>query len=118
MKNLTIKTAIEIGFDFENADFENKDELVVMVIEFLNENIDKLPTQENECEVSGSGNKQNVNHGDYSSSGEILQYGYDYWKTPADFKHYHSSFLHIDEKTGECFNMMLFQLTGVNDMNS
>lgn len=44
-----------------------------------------------------------VNNNGYNSSGDIIHYGIDYWRTPADTKHFHSSFLEIDKETGECY---------------
>lgn len=118
MKTTTIAKAIEIGFDYENSIFETRKELEQEVMDFLNENIEKLEQIEDECEVSGHGSSQFVNYGNFSSSGQIIDYGYDYWYSPADKKHFHSSFLLIDEETGAPYCMNLYQITGENEYNT
>lgn len=117
MKTLTIKAAIEIGFDYENSTFETREELEKEVMNFLNENLEKLEIIEDECKVIGHGNSQCVNYGNFSSSGQILDYGMSYWITPADKKHYHSEFLFINND-GKPFKMCLFQYTGKNEWNT
>lgn len=117
MKNATILQALEIGFDFENSTFEDKEELQKEIIEFLNENVELLPRTEDECEVNGNSNKQFVNHGDYSSSGEILQYGPDYWYLESGSKIFHSNYLLIDGD-GKCYNMNLYQVVTENEYNT
>lgn len=97
MKNLTIKTAIKLGFNFENSDFETKEEFEKEIIEFLFENSNKLKRVNEECEVTGSGNRQYVSHGDYESSGEIITYGYDFWRTRKGTRIYHSQFMRIED---------------------
>lgn len=118
MKTLTLKKALEIGFDYENSNFETRDELEQEIMDFLSKNEDKLEQREDECEVTSHGRSQHVSYKGFESSGEIIQYGIDYWRTPADTKHFHSSFLEIDEETGYPYCMNLYQLTGKNEYNT
>ena len=95
MKNKTIAAAIEMGFDF--AQFDNETELKEVfqaMFDFLNENIDKLEKTYDECEVTGNGSHQNVNHIDYTSSGKIIDWSYYYGKPRQ--KAEHSEYLYID----------------------
>jgi len=117
MKNLTLLQALQIGFDFENSSFEDKEELQKEVYEFLNENLELLPREEDECDVSGHGSSQYVNHGDYSSGGEILQYDENYWFLQPGSKVFHSNYLFIDNE-GKCFNMNLYQVVRENEYNT
>ena len=119
MKTLTLQKAIEIGFDFENSTFENREELEQLVIEFLNDNVDLLErSEEDECNVHQSGRSQHVSYGDFESSGEIISWGPNLWNKPADYKIYHSYFLVIDQKTGEPYKMNLFEYVGENEYNT
>lgn len=104
MKNQTIVTALKLGFDYENSDFETKEELESSIMDFLRDHMNELPKLKDYCEVTGSGSRQNVNYGDYCASGEIMQY------EPFGRKHrvYHSSFLEIDQETGKCYEMQLW----------
>lgn len=118
MKTLTLQKAIEIGFDYENSEFETREELEQLVVDFLHENTDKLSIREDECEVSQHGRSQSVNYKNFSSSGEIISWSYDLWYKPADHKIYHSDFLEIDEKTGEPYKMNLYCFVGENEYNT
>ena len=76
MKTLTLQKAIEIGFDYENSEFETREEFEKEVINFLNDNVDSLERkEEDECKVSQSGRRQSVSYGDFESSGEIISWG-------------------------------------------
>lgn len=57
------------------------------------ENFDKLPVKEEYCEVDCSGRYQNVSYGDYTCSGDIVDFGW--W--------YHNFYKHavVSELTGE-----------------
>jgi len=105
MKTKTLLIALKLGFDFENSSFEDRDELETEVIEFLSENIEKLPKLKDFCEVSQNGRLQNVNYGNFVSSGEILDYSSYYGKRKQRI--YHSSFLHI-EADGSAYEMKLY----------
>lgn len=117
MKNATIKKAIEIGFDYEKSEFENRQEFEQEIMGFLNENQDELEKREDECDVTGHGNTQSVNYGNFTSSGEIINYDTDFFKLPANTKYFHSKFLDVDKKTGEPFQMCLYELVRKNDWN-
>lgn len=106
MKNKTITTVIKLGYDFETSSFETIEEMEKEIIQFLHENTDKLPVIKDFCEVNQSGRNQYVHYGDFNISGEIVEWSSYYGKRKQRI--YHSDFLHIDEKTGECFKMMLY----------
>lgn len=118
MRTLTLKTAIEIGFEYENSDFETREELEAQIMDYLLKNTDKLRKEEDECKVQGKGIRQYVNYDDFSSSGEIITWDAYLWNKPADHKIFHSSFLVIDKKTGEPYEMNLFEYVGKNETNS
>ena len=106
MKNSIIKQALELGFDFEN--FSNEDSLDVVylaMIDFFNDHSNELPRIEDECEVSSHGHTQTVNHGNYTSSGEIVDRSY-YWSKPVGFKVFHSDY--VTEENGIMCNMNLY----------
>ena len=42
MKNLTILKALEIGFSYEDSNFETREELEQEIIDFLSGNLDEL----------------------------------------------------------------------------
>jgi hypothetical protein len=104
MKNQTLKDALRIGFSIEDISFESSEEFEKMVIDYLNENTERLPKLRDFCEVNGHGDRQYVNYGDFYSSGEIMHY--DLYAR----KHriYHSSFLYIEEQSGKCYQMNLW----------
>lgn len=108
MKNLTIKTAINLGFDYENSDFETKEELEQEIMNFLAEHLNKLPKVKvtEEVVVTGAGYRQNVNYMDYTCSGEIIQWSRELNSKPRH-KIWHSSFFDILEN-GQPVEMMLF----------
>lgn len=108
MKNLTIQTAIKLGYNFENANFETIEEMEKEIIEFLHENSSKLRRVNEECEVRVHGNSQYVSYDDYSSSGEILEYGPGYWSKRVGTRVYHSEFMRI-EKDGLPVSVNLYQ---------
>lgn len=101
MKTETLRTAIKLGFNFDDADFETREQFEQIVVDFLSENTSKLPKLKEYCEVTNNGRGQSVEHKGYSSSGDIMHYD-NYSR-----KHrvYHSNYLHIDEATGKCFEM-------------
>jgi hypothetical protein len=113
MKTQTIKTAIRLEFDFEGQDFETKESFEELIVDFLNENVNLLPRINERCEVTGSGNRQQVSHGDFESFGEIIDWGYYHFKKRQ--RAYHSNFLRIDEKTGNCYNVNLYDMAGGNN---
>lgn len=105
MKNKTLLAAFKIGFDYENSDFESQEEFEQIVFDFLNENVERLEQIEDECEVTGDSRGQNVNYGDFTSSGEIIQWR-DWWYEPRQ-KIYHSNFLYINDD-GQPLQMKLW----------
>lgn len=111
MKNLTITTAVKLGFDFENSDFETKEEMRQKIFDFLNENLDKIKRSKSDfCKVNGSGTRQFVNFGDFNSSGEIVDWSAYYGQRKQRI--YHSEYLGIDEKTGAVYVQKLYCFSG------
>jgi len=114
MKNLTLQTAIQLGFDYENAEFETKEELNELIIDFLNDNLNKLPKVNEHCEINQHGRNQFVNwasltyDGDYSTSGELFNYSRDYQQAKKGTRFYYANFLVIHKTTGKPFNMNLY----------
>jgi len=115
-KNSVITQAISLGFDFEQFTIETDlQEVGQTIIEFFNENSEKLERIEDECEVTTSGRSQSVNYDDYSSSGEIVDFSNNWSKSP-ETKVYHSNF--VMEQNGEMKNMNLYYLVGETDYNA
>lgn len=97
MKNNTITAAIALGFDFSQFDNETElSEINTAVLQFLDDNCNKLPQEFDECEISGSGFKQYVNHGDFSSSGEIIDW-LKYYHSGKRTKVEHSNYVYIKD---------------------
>lgn len=106
MKSKTIATAIKLGFEFDNVVFDSEDELKDLIIDFLNDNQDKIKkTEKHFCEVSSNGRNQHVEFGNYSSSGEIVDWSFYYHKRKQRI--YHSDFLEIKEN-GEVVKILLY----------
>ena len=96
MKNKTLTAAMKLGFDFENADFDSKEELQGLIMQFLNESESKIKNIENQfCEVTSNGRSQNVSFGDFTSSGRIVNYSEYYRKRKQRI--YHTSIVTIDK---------------------
>ena len=115
--NKIISQAISLGFDFEQFDNETDLKEVSQVIyDFFNEKSDKLPTLEDECEVSNHGYSQTVSYRDYVSSGQIVSFS-ENWHNSPDTKVYHSDFIMVD-KDGLIKNMRLYYLVGETDYNA
>ena len=116
IKNSIFTQAIELGFDFSTfSDDTTVAEIEGALIEFFNENSEKLPQTEDECEVTSSGRYQNVNYGDFTSSGEIVNFS-DNWNKAPKTKVFHSSFPMLD---GDKFvNVNLYYLVGETDYNA
>lgn len=106
MKNLTITTAIKLGFDFENTTFNTVEEMEKEILEFLHENQDKIKKVENHfCEVTQHGNSQNVSFGDFTSSGDIIHWSdYSYKRKQ---RIYHSEFMDVN-KDGSVVRIKLY----------
>jgi len=106
MKNSIIKQAIELGFDFEQfSNEDNLDAVYLAMMDFFNEHSSELPRLEDECEVSIHGHTQTVNHGNYTSSGEIVDRSH-FWSEPVGFKVFHSEY--VMEHNGLMHNMNLY----------
>jgi hypothetical protein len=105
MKTITFKTAIILGFDYGNSSFDTREELEQLIVNFLNDNVEKLPKLKDFCEVHQHNHNQHVSYGNFFSSGEIVDWTSHYNRR----KHriYHSSFLHI-ENDGRCYEMKLY----------
>lgn len=116
IKNTIITQAITLGFDFEQFDNDNTmEEVMQSLVEFFSENSDRLPTMEDECEVTSNGRSQNVNYVDYTSSGEIVHFSENWHKAP-ETKVFHSDF--VMEDAGIMKNMRLYYLVGETDYNA
>ena len=104
--NTTIAKSIKLGFDFEQ--FEDDTQLSTIyksILDFLHENFEKLDLFFDECEVTSYGSSQNVSHGKYTSSGDIIRW--DYYERKPRQKVVHSSYLYIDDY-GTPLNMSLW----------
>ena len=117
LKNETIIQAIDLGFDFHLSTDDNTtvEELKSLLLDFFDENREKLPREEDECEVSGSGNGQSVIYGDYICSGEIVNFSAHWHKAP-ETKVFHSEFVRQD--AGLMKNTNLYYLVGETDYNA
>lgn len=114
--NTIITQAIALGFDFEQFTAETElEEVAQAMIDFFNENSEKLEQIEDECEVTGSGSKQHVSYGDFKSDGEIVDFS-DNWNEPPDTKVFHSNF--AMEQDGVMKTMNLYYLVGETDYNA
>jgi hypothetical protein len=118
LKNETILQAIELGFDFHLSTDDNTtvEELKSLLLDFFDENREKLPRKEDECKVSGSGNSQSVIYGDYVCSGEILSYRDNAFDAP-DTKIFHSDFV-MQQRDGRMVHMNLFEYVGPTMYNA
>lgn len=91
----TIQTAIRLGFEYADSKFSSKEEFENDIIDFLNENSDKIKKVEKHfCEVTG-GRNQHVSFGDYWADGEIVDWSYYYHKRKQRI--YHSDFIDYKE---------------------
>jgi hypothetical protein len=116
LKNSIIKQAIELGFDFDASIADTLEELNQELMDFFNENSDKLPRLEDECEVTTNGRTQHVSYGDFWSDGEIVDFRAHWHKSP-DTKVFHSDFV-MEDSDGLMKNMNLYYLVGDTDYNS
>jgi hypothetical protein len=115
-KNTIIAQAISLGFDFEQfTDDTTIEEMLQIMVDFFSENSEALPQLEDECEVTSHGRSQNVSYGDYTSSGEIVDFSENWHKDPSH-KVFHSDF--VMEDGGIMKNMRLYYLVGETDYNA
>lgn len=115
-KNTIITQAIGLGFDFEQfTDDATIEEMLQVMMDFFNENSEKLPRLEDECEVTNHSRSQNVSYGDFVSSGEIVDFLAHCADSP-ETKVFHSSF--VMEEEGIMQNMNLYYLVGETDYNA
>lgn len=115
-KNTIISQAIALGFDFSQFDAETEvSEIEQAMMDFFNENSDKLERIEDECEVTSNGRSQHVSYGDFWSDGEIVHFS-DHWHKSPETKVFHSDFVMEDE--GVMKNMHLYYLVGETDYNA
>lgn len=116
MKNSIIKQAIDLGFDFETfSKDDSMEDVYQAMMDFFSENSDKLEQIEDECEVNSHGRSQYVSYGDFSSSGEIVDFSAN-WNESPDKKVFHSNF--IMENEGVMMNMNLYYLVGETNYNA
>lgn len=109
-KNTIITQAINLCFDFSQfSDDTNIEEMLQIMMDFFSENSRELPELEAECDVEMFGRNQSVNYGDYTSSGEIVDFSSNWHQAP-DHKVFHSDFIMEDE--GIMKNMRLYYLVG------
>ena len=117
IKNTIISQAIELGFDFEqftnDADLQ---EVSQALMDFFNENSEKLPRLEDECEVTNNGRSQHVSYGEFWSDGEIVDFSANWHKSP-ETKVFHSDFV-MEDADGLMKNMHLYYLDGETDYNA
>jgi hypothetical protein len=117
MKNSTIIQAISLGFDFDQfTDDTTIEEIMQSLVDFMSENSDKLPQQEDECEVTTNGRSQTVSYGNFTCSGEIVDFAINWHKDPST-KVYHSDFVQMD-KDGNFYKMNLYYLVGQTEKNA
>ena len=83
------------------------------MLDFFNENSEKLEQIEDECEVTG-GRNQHVSYGDFESDGEIVNFSENWSKSP-ETKVFHSNF--VMQQNGVMKNMNLYYLVGKTDHN-
>jgi len=116
MTNSIITQAISLGFDFDLFTNDTTvEEIQETLFEFFNENSEKLPQIEDECEVTSHGHTQGVSYGDFTSSGEIIRFSENWHKSP-DTKVFHSNF--VMEHEGIMKQMNLYYLVGETDYNA
>lgn len=117
IKNTVISQAISLGFDFEQ--FTNDAELQEVeqaLVDFFNENSDKLPRLEDECEVKSNGRTQHVSYRYFWIDGEIVDFS-SHWHESPDTKIFHSDFV-MEDADGLMKNMHLYYLVGETDYNA
>lgn len=115
-KNTIIAQAITLGFDFEQFEEETTvEEINQALVDFFNENSEKLERLEDECEVTNNGRTQHVRYGDFWSDGEIVDFSSNWHKSP-ETKVFHSDF--VMEDAGVMKNMNLYYLVGETDYNA
>ena len=116
IKNTIITQAIALGFDFEQFTDETElQEVEQAMVDFFNENSEKLERIEDECEVTTNGRTQHVSYGDFWSDGEIVDFSSNWSKSP-ETKVFHSDF--VMEQDGVMKNMNLYYLVGETDYNA
>lgn len=117
MNNTTLLQAIELGFDFDQyADDQSFNEIMPDLIDFMNENYERLPQIEDECEINSHGRSQTVSYEDFVSSGDIMDFSAHWHKAP-ETKIFHSSFVKMDSE-GKFTNINLYYLVGETDYNT
>lgn len=116
--NSVISQAIELGFDFEDFTEETTiEELYQHLMDFFNENSERLEQEEDECDVESHGRNQYVSYGEYNSSGDIVDFS-QHWGDDPDTKVFHSDFVFLDEKTNKMKRMSLYYLVGETYLNA
>ena len=116
IKNTIITQAIALGFDFEQFTSETElQEVEQAMIDFFNENSEKLPRLEDECEVTSNGRSQHVSYGDFWSDGEIVDFSSNWHKSP-ETKVFHSDF--VMEHDGIMKHLYLYYLVGETEYNA
>lgn len=115
-KNTIINQAIALGFDFSQFDAETElQEVEQAMMDFFNENSDRLERIEDECEVTNHRRSQYVSYGDFWSDGEIVDFS-AHWFDDPETKVFHSDF--VMEDNGVMKNMNLYYLVGETDYNA
>lgn len=95
VQNSVINQAINLGCDFSDFN-EYSFDLNDFLVEFFIENSAKLPQLYDECDIITHGNSQSVIYGDYSCSGQIIEFS-KHWTDDPGTKIYHSAFLVLDD---------------------
>lgn len=115
-KNTIIAQAITLGFDFEQFEEETTvEEINRALVDFFNENSEKLERVEDECEVTNNGRTQHVSYRYFWSDGEIVDFSSNWDKSP-ETKVFHSDF--VMEDAGVMKNMNLYYLVGETNYNA
>lgn len=115
IKNTIISQVIALGFDFEQFSAETElREVEEAMIDFFNENSEKLERVEDECNVQTSGRSQYVIYCDYRTDGDIVDFSENWHKSPKT-KVFHTNFLM--EKDNLIKNMYLYYLVGKTEHN-
>lgn len=114
--NTIISQAIELGFDFGIlTDDTTIEEIKQSLVDYFNENSERLERVEDECEVTNNDRTQHVDYENWSCDGEIVDFS-KHWDKSADTKIFHSDF--VMEKGGKMVNMHLYYLVGETEYNT
>lgn len=116
-KNTIIRQAIELGFDFDQfANDASLQEVNDALIDFFNENSEKLPQLEDECKVTNNRGTQHISYGDFWCDGEIIDLSANWHKEPGTKILCHDFVM--EDTDGLMINMNLYFLVSENEFNA